>query len=170
MQTRVIGLVSISIIAILVGCRKDNHQPATFRSDFVPLKVVMTDYILEDGGSKLFKIQGSAQLIVPLAGYEPELQGKCFKYSNLPRPVVDTLSTAIDDQVILCNERGPFTTRKADSNRINALRATAAEKMMEIAGCETHVQEAMKSTTDTLRRFYEKFGYTCSCSWQGKVR
>lgn len=167
---RVFGLISISIISLLAGCGKDEPSPVTFRSDFVPLKVVMTDYILEDGGSKLFKIQGSAQLIVPLAGYEPELQGKCFKYSNLPRPVVDTLSTTIDRQEILCNERGIFTSRNADSGRINALRATAAKKMQEIAGCETHVQEAMKSTTDALRRFYEKLGYTCSCSWQERGR
>lgn len=155
---------------ILRYCRDSvevERAPVSFRSDFVPLKVVMTDYVIADGGSKLFKIEGSAQLIVPLAGCEPELVGKCFKYRDLPRPVVDALSVKIDNQVLFRNDRGLFTSRQADSQRINELRAKAAEEMRALAGSETHVQQAMRVTADALRQFYEKFdGYSCSLQWK----
>lgn len=152
---------------LIVGCDHEDAPPVSFRSDFVPLKVVMTDYIIDDGGTKLFKIQGSAQLIVPLSGCEPKLNGRCFEYTNLPRPVVDGLSVRIDNQVLMVNERGFFTTRDADSKRVNELRADAAKKMKEIAGSEAHVQKAMTVTVNALRQFYEKFsGYSCSVEWK----
>ena len=153
-----------TLLAItLCGCEKSSPPPASIRSDFVPLKVVMTDYIFEDGGDKLFKIQGSAQLIVPLASYEPQRDGKCFVYEELPRPIVDEVSVMIDNQVLIRNERGIFTSLKADSNRINKLRADAAEEMKKLAGNNAHVQQAMEITANAMRKFYEKFdGYTCT--------
>jgi len=155
--------VALLLVAI-AGCDED-APPVAFRSDFVPLKVVMTDYII-DGDEKLFKIQGSAQLIVPLAGCEPVQDGNCFRYLALPKPVVDSLSVRIDNQVLLQNDRGFFTSRNADSKRINELRAEAARKMQNIAGSEPHVQQAMKITRDALRQFYEKFGCSCSLQWR----
>ncbi len=160
----------MTLMFILVGCGNESPQPPVcLRSDLVPLKVVMTDYIIDGDGDKLFKIEGSAQLIVPLASHEPRLNGRCFEYLDLPRPVVDTLSTRIDRQVLILNERGLFTSQKADSKRINELRAAAAKAMQELAGSELHVQCAMKNAADVLRKFYEKFdGYTCTIQWSSK--
>ncbi len=167
MSIRCICICVFFVLVMFAGCREKPPHPVSFRSDFVPLKVEMTDYIIADGGDKLFKIRGSAQLIVPLGGYEPECKNKCFIYSNLPRPTVDALSVRIDNQVLLQNDRGLFTTRNADSERINKLREEAAMKMKEVAGLETHVQQAMKITADALREFYEKFdGYSCSINWK----
>ena len=151
----------------LVGCSDDTPPPTSLRADLVPMKIVMTDYIIDNGGEKLFKIEGSAQLIVPLASHEPELNGKCFKYTKLPRPKVDVSSVTFDKQVLVQNERGLFTSRKADSQRINKLRENSAEEMKKIAGAEAHIQAAMKVTADVMREFYEKFdGYSCSIQWE----
>lgn len=162
------AIISSSVIAILlVGCQGDKEsQQVVFRSDFVPLQVEMTDYIFADGGKKLFRITGSVQLIVPLASYEPKLNGKCFEYQNLPKPVVDPLSLNIGEQVLVLNDRGLFTSRKEDSSRINELRKEAAEEMEKIAGADIHVQEAMKNTAEALKAFYNKFGYSCSLDWK----
>lgn len=168
MVKQILGvLLSASLSMLLAGCSDDTPTPTSFRADFVPLKIVMTDYIFDNDGGKLFKIHGSAQLVVPLSSYEPELQGKCFKYTNLPRPIVDELSVKFDKQVLIQNDRGLFTSRKADSKRINELRKTAAEEMVKIAGSEPHIQQAMKATVNAMREFYEKFdGYSCSIQWE----
>ncbi len=127
----------------------------------------MTDYIFADGGKKLIKVDGSANYVVPLAAYAPYLEGKCYKYSDMPRPRLDMLSLRIDEQKLLINERGLFTSRSADSARINDLRSEAVKKMQELAGDESLVQRAMANTVDALMAFYGKFGgYSCSIQWK----
>lgn len=162
------AIISSSVIAILlVGCQDDKEsKPVEFRSDFVPLQVEMTDYIFADGGKKLFRIKGSVQLKVKLEGCKTELNGKCFEYQNLPKPEVEPPSLKIEEQVLVLNDRGLFTSRKEDSSRINELRKVAAEEMEKIAGADIHVQEAMKNTAEALSAFYKKFGYSCSLDWK----
>lgn len=164
-------ILSVSMLTLLstllAGCSDDTPPPTSIRADLVPLKIEMTDYIFDNGGEKLFKIQGSAQLVVPLSSHQPVLNGKCFEYKKLPKPTVDENSVTFDKQVLIQNDRGLFTSRKADSRRINELREEAAKRMKEIAGSKPNVQHAMNATVSAMREFYEKFeGYSCSIQWE----
>lgn len=162
---RSLWLMKISDFALcvlLAGCgQEEPSKPVSFRADLVPLKVCMTDYIIEDGGEKLVKIEGSAQLMVPVSSYDPKRDGDCYVYESLPYPVVDEATARIDKQVLMQNGRGWFETLPANSKTFNRLRAEAKENMIKIAGDKKHVQMAMKTTADALRKFYEKFGYKC---------
>ena len=159
-------LIFIPLIALIAGCSKESGQPIQRRADLVPLKIVMTDYIFADGGEKIIKIQGSAQMIVPLGSFEPSLKKNKYVYTNLPQPKVDDQSVVIDKQELLLNERGFFTTRAADSEKINAIRKKAAEEMKKTAGSEAHVQRAKVITEEVLRAFHKMFGYECQITWK----
>lgn len=155
------------LMAVIAGCSRSGNPPASLRADLVPLKVVMTDYILADSGRKLIKVEGSANYVVPLAAYDPRLVDKCFIYHDLPRPRLDLLSLRIDGQKLLKNERGLFTSRSADSARINELREESVKKMKEVAADESFVQIAMANAKDAMKAFYGKFdGYSCSIQWK----
>ena len=161
------GAVFCFLMVLMTGCSRSDMSSVCLRADLVPLKVMMTDYIFADGGKKLIKVEGSANYVVPLAAYTPYLDGKCYRYSDMPRPRLDMLSLRIDGQKLLINERGLFTSRSADSSRINDLRNEAMKKMRELAGDESFVYIAMANTVDALRSFYEKFeGYSCSIQWK----
>ena len=153
---------------IMVGCEEEkSQQVVTLRSDFVPLKVMMTDYVIAEDGAKLFKIEGSVQLIVPLADCDIKREGNTIEYSKVPRPKVDNLSARIDKQTLILNERGLFTSRTADSKKINEIRKEAAEEMKKLAGSDTFAQLAMKDTEQALRAFYGD-NYKCSVKWTSK--
>ena len=147
---------------LLAGCsQEDTANQVSFRADFVPLKVYMTDYVMKDGGEKLVKIEGSAQLIVPVSIDDPKREGNCFVYESLPRPVVDVQSVRIDRQVLVQNGRGWFESLPENVKTFNEIREEAKQSMIKIVGSKVHVQMAMTSTADALRQFYEKFGYRC---------
>lgn len=158
---------SCAVCCILVaGCSRSEEPLVSLRADLVPLKIVMTDYIFADSGRKLIKVEGSATYVVPLAAYEPFLEGKCFVYRDLPRPRFDLQSLRIDNQKLLRNERGIFTSRNADSARLNELREEAIKRMKEVVERESFVESAMVNAKDALDAFYEKFdGYSCRIQW-----
>lgn len=161
------GMVLGCLMAVIAGCSRSDSPPTSLRADLVPLKVVMTDYIVADSGRKLIKVEGSVSYVVPLASYEPRLEGRCFVYHNLPRPRLDLLSLRIDGQKLLRNERGLFTSRSSDSARINELREDAVKKMKEVAEDESFIQIAMANAKDAMKAFYEKFdGYSCLIQWK----
>ena len=163
---KILRVLGMALASIMVGCDEEESQPlVSLRSDLVPLKVIMTDYVKDGGGEKLLKIECSAQLIVPLANCKPERDGDKFK-CLLPQPVVDTTSTKIEKQTLVWNERGFFTSQKADSKRINDLRKEAAKAMQELAGSKDFVDHARRNTEDVLHAFYRKSGYQCSVEWE----
>lgn len=163
-------LVCFALSAVSAGCTQseDSEPPACLKADLVPLKIVMTDYISADGGSKLIMIKGSASYVVPFSALnEPSLEGKRFTYHDLPCPRLDVLSLRIDEQSLLINERGLFTSRREDSVRINELRAEAMNSMKDLMEGAAFVEHAKKNTQDALRAFYEKFdGYSCDVKWK----
>ena len=172
---RSLWLMKISGFALsvlLAGCgQKESSNPVSFRADLVPLKVYMTDYIIVDGGEKLVRIEGSAQLIVPVSSYDPRREGDCFVYESLPCPVVDEVTARIDKQILIHNDRGWFETLPTNSDKFNKLRAEAKKNMIEIAGNDKHKQIAKATTKDALRTFYGKFGYDCKIyGWKDEVR
>ena len=77
------GMVLGCLMAVIAGCSRSDSPPTSLRADLVPLKVVMTDYIVADSGRKLIKVEGSVSYVVPLASYEPRLEGRCFVYQRL---------------------------------------------------------------------------------------
>ena len=160
-----IAIISCASLVLAMGCSRP-EDPVSLRADLVPLKMMMTDYLLKDGGKKLIKIECSANYVVPLSSYEPHLDGKCFRYQDIPNPMLDMLSMRIDGQKILINKRGVFTSRRADSARINDLRNEVVKAMREQMENESYLRVARKNAEDALRAFYEKFdGYTCSVQW-----
>lgn len=165
MKTKVV-VISCFALASVMGCSHP-EDPVSLRADLVPLKMMMTDYVFADREKKLIKIECSANYVVPLSAHEPHLDGKCFRYTDLPCPELDMLSLRIDGQKILINKRGLLTSRSADSERINELRAKAVKAIKEYAEQESFVRVAKKNTIDALRAFYEKFdGYSCSVQWK----
>lgn len=164
------GVMGVALVSMMVGCGgngNDSQPKVIFRADLVPLKVAMTDYVIDWDGEKLFKIEGSAQLIVPLADHKPTLKGRTVEYLGLPQPRVDNLSCRIDSQKPILNVRGWFTSQKADSKRINELRKEAAVEMQKVAGNEKHIQIAKKNAEEVLCAFYKKLGHEgCSIKWE----
>lgn len=165
MSTTILKRCAVCCI-LMTGCSRSEETLVNLRADLVPLKIVMTDYILAESGRKLIKVEGSASYVVPLAAYEPQLEGKCFVYHDLPRPRFNLQSLRIDNQRLLRNERGIFTSRSADSARINKLREEAVMRMREVVERESFVESAMVNAKDALDAFYEKFdGYSCRIQW-----
>ena len=64
------AVITFAILVLVLGCARQ-EDPVSLRADLVPLKMMVTDYLLKDQGRKLIKIEASANYVVPLSTYEP---------------------------------------------------------------------------------------------------